>query len=188
MPANHRRSRLKPFLPFDTPQHVLMNFAPRFMMAGSVFLLAIALWMGYLLQGPLPFLCAYAGLYLGTWFERKRRPNIFAGGYLGGRVKPLHEIDESARRVLTFFQSPLARRLTSVMLVVYSIITTVTWYVSVTWLPKPRPVDLQSYLGFSFGAAWFSFFTSLGGHSVLFWYALRRWDWIQETFEPWPVD
>lgn len=180
----------------DTPQNILYNFSgPGFFILANFVFLPFCLFGAYYINGILPFASQFFFLLPVTlWWLQPTNP--FAGGSLfGGKKKALHELDESALRVLSFFGSRKPQKIVVRIFCIFSIVLVVAWYVSNFVLPKPmlsaeQVADPTFRRNAAMGEGFLFAIVVVAPNymAAIFGYALKHWDEIQKTYKPWPLD
>jgi len=172
---------------FYAPRNILINVAQLLIVLPVSFLFALLAVRGEA-EGIVGLSSLMIGIVLGTSMVLIGPPNVFEGGMLGGRQKPMEEIEEPARRILSFFKSRKARKIIYRTAGYLAILLLIGWYVVMTYVPYRYPRDPTQWVG-DVGAVFFTmlstFCTELG---ILALYVLCRWDKIQKEYEPWPID
>ena len=178
-------------IPVDTPQGVLMNFAPFLLvMVSDLVMLPLCF---FLMFGPhrypatLLSLGQLTGLWLGSLWILYRPSNPFAIGEIWGKRIELRQLENSALRVLTFLKSRRAREIVLLASCVWTFIIIAAWCVATFLFEKPPPPSLESLLVGSVGSGFF-FFLCGNHYALVLHYTLKHWDDIQRTYEPWPTD
>lgn len=172
---------------------ILFNFSSKFFLfAFNLFFLPFALITAYDLSGRLPFLgmlvalCAVSTLWLTQGVEP------FASS-IWSYVDDFTKLDESALRILSFFRSKKAKELILRVSLVYFLIVILTWFLSNTFVHRfsfTRHMNLPDARFELIGAATFFFGICVYGTLtvIVFGYALKHFDEVQNSYEPWPID
>ena len=184
------RKKIRFFLSSDTPKHALMNFSSPLLFLAANFMLFFSLLIIRGFDGFFPLTCLCIGFAFGTFVGGFHGPpNVFAGGFLSGKRKSMDQIDESARSVLTFFKSKEAKVILSTTTVVYMMIVVGSWYLLRVFFPLRHAIDTETFWVGSIGAGFSALFAAILNNIILiFWYALLRWNKIQQFYQPWPSD
>src|SRR3989338_2062366 len=95
---------------FYAPRNILINVAQILIVLPVIFFFT-AVFAAGAAKGIAGLSSLMIGIVLGTSMVLIGPPNVFKGGMLGGRQKPMEEIEEPARRILTFFKSRKEKRI-----------------------------------------------------------------------------
>ncbi len=167
-----------------------MNFSSPVLFVGlDLLLLPMCIMLAVKMRSSLVLSCLLLGITGGTLSTLFRHvPNVFAGGFLGGKRKTLAELHPEALKVLSFFRSKQARHMTLIISATLAGLSIASWSVAVR-SPATTSFNTESLLAAALGTAVFAYFIALGNHLILLsWYALVNWQKIQQQYPTWPVD
>lgn len=177
---------------FDATRNILINYSCLRFVSAFTFV-PMTLLMAHILDSSIPYLFLLLGVTLST-VKLIYCPNhpFFISEVWGPKMR-FEQLNETARRVITFLRSSSASGLLLRIAAIHYGLIALFWFVSLVLLEQPiliRPNTQKDVWAWSLTfclllSAVGTFGTQIG---FLFHYALKHWDEIQKTYEPWPVD